>query len=55
MQPSQPLFVIGSPRSGTTFFVQMLNCHPAIYITNETRIFVLLKDMIEILAADIHG
>jgi hypothetical protein len=45
---SQPLFVVGSPRSGTTFLVRMLNQHPAIHITNETRIFVLLKDMIDI-------
>jgi Sulfotransferase family len=45
---SQPLFVIGAPRSGTTFLVQLLNRHPAIHITNETRIFVLLKEMIEI-------
>ena len=45
---SQPLFVVGAPRSGTTFLVQMLNRHPAIQITNETRIFVLLKDLIEI-------
>ena len=28
---SQPLFVIGAPRSGTTFLVQLLNRHPAIH------------------------
>ena len=45
---SQPLFIIGAPRSGTTFLVNVLNQHPSIHITNETRIFVLLKDMIDI-------
>lgn len=47
---SQPLFIVGSPRSGTTFLVNILNQHPSIQITNETRIFVLLKDMIDIRA-----
>jgi hypothetical protein len=32
---SQPLFVVGSPRSGTTFLVNVLNQHPSIQITNE--------------------
>lgn len=44
---SQPLFVIGAPRSGTTFLCQMLNQHADIQLTNESRIFVLLKDLIE--------
>ena len=44
---SQPLFIIGSPRSGTTFLVNILNQHPSIHISNETRIFTLLKDMID--------
>ena len=47
---SQPLFIVGSPRSGTTFFTQALNQHPSVNITNETRIFVLLKDLIDIRA-----
>jgi hypothetical protein len=45
---SQPLFIVGSPRSGTTFLVNVLNQHPSIQITNETRIFVLLKDLIDV-------
>jgi hypothetical protein len=44
---SQPLFVIGAPRSGTTFLCQVLNQHPCIELTNESRIFVCLKDLIE--------
>lgn len=44
---SQPLFVIGAPRSGTTFLCHILNQHSLIQLTNESRIFVLLKDLIE--------
>lgn len=44
---SQPLFVVGAPRSGTTFFCHVLNQHPLVGLTNECRIFLLLKDMIE--------
>lgn len=44
---SQPLFILGAPRSGTTFFCCALNQHPLINLTNESRIFVLLKDLIE--------
>jgi hypothetical protein len=44
---SQPLVVIGAPRSGTTFLCHILNQHPLIQLTNESRIFVLVKDLIE--------
>lgn len=44
---SQPLWVIGAPRSGTTFLGAVLNRHPMIALTNESRLFVLLKDLIE--------
>ncbi len=44
---SQPLMIIGAPRSGTTFLCQVLNQHPLIQLTNESRIFVCLKDFIE--------
>lgn len=45
---SQPLFVIGAPRSGTTFLCHVLNQHPAIQLTNESRVFVLLKDLLAV-------
>ncbi len=45
---SHPLFVIGAPRSGTTFLCHVLNQHSLIHLTNESRIFVLLKDVIEV-------
>lgn len=44
---SQPLVVIGAPRSGTTFLCHVLNQHPLIQLTNESRVFVLLKELIE--------
>jgi Sulfotransferase family len=47
MEP-YPLFVIGAPRSGTTFLCSLLNAHPSIQLTNESRIFVLLKDMLDV-------
>jgi hypothetical protein len=45
---SFPLFVVGSPRSGTTFLCGVLNVHPLIHLTNECRIFALLKDTLEV-------
>jgi hypothetical protein len=47
---SQSLFIVGAPRSGTTFFTAVLNRHPLVQITNESRIFVLMQDMIELRA-----
>ena len=44
---SQPLFIIGAPRSGTTFLCHALNRHPLIQLTNESRTFVLLKHLME--------
>lgn len=32
-----PVFVIGAPRSGSTFFTTSLNRHPQVFITNELR------------------
>jgi hypothetical protein len=45
---SFPLFIVGAPRSGTTFLCSLLNMHPLIDLTNECRIFVLLKQMLEV-------
>jgi hypothetical protein len=45
---SLPLFIIGSPRSGTTFLCSVLNAHPLIQLTNECRVFALLKDFLEV-------
>ncbi|MBW8837808.1 MAG: sulfotransferase [Burkholderia sp.] len=45
---SQPLWVVGAPRSGTTFLGQMLNAHPKITLTIEARFFALLKQLVEV-------
>jgi len=45
---SFPLFIVGSPRSGTTFLCSVLNAHPLIQLTNECRVFALLKDMLDV-------
>jgi hypothetical protein len=45
---SFPLFVVGSPRSGTTFLCSVLNMHPLIQLTNECRVFALLKETLEV-------
>lgn len=44
---SQPLWIVGAPRSGTTFLAAVLNRHPMIGLTNESRVFVLLKHILE--------
>lgn len=48
---SFPLFIVGAPRSGTTFLCSVLNAHPLIQLTNECRVFALLKQMLD---ADSH-
>lgn len=42
-----PIIILGAPRSGTTYLNTVLNEHPDIFITHETRIFVwLYKSMV---------
>lgn len=38
-----PIFVIGAPRSGTTYVVELLNRHSQIFITNELRVMTFLN------------
>lgn len=45
---SQPLWIVGAPRCGTTFLTAVLNAHPQITLTAEARLFVLLKQIIEV-------
>jgi hypothetical protein len=35
-----PVVIFGAPRSGTTYVNGILNAHPAVHITHETRLFV---------------
>ncbi|HEX5327975.1 MAG TPA: sulfotransferase, partial [Acetobacteraceae bacterium] len=46
LESATPLFLIGCPRSGTTFTARLLNSHPEILMTNETAVFLLLDDII---------
>jgi hypothetical protein len=42
-QPERdPIVVFGAPRSGTTYLEQILNAHPAVFISHETRVFAWL-------------
>jgi hypothetical protein len=38
-----PLFVLGPPRSGTTLVAKLLNAHPQVLVTNETRIVTFFE------------
>jgi predicted SAM-dependent methyltransferase len=37
-----PLIVFGAPRSGTTYLQRILDLHPDIFVTHETRVFAWL-------------
>ena len=37
-----PIVVYGAPRSGTTYLEQILNAHPDVFISHETRVFAWL-------------
>jgi hypothetical protein len=41
-----PLWVVGAPRSGTTFLARVLDHHPEIFLTNETRVMLLFSRML---------
>jgi hypothetical protein len=43
---ARPLFLIGLPRSGTTFLQKVLNAHPRILLTNETAVFLQIGNLI---------
>ena len=36
---TQPFFILGAPRSGTSLLSRMLDSHPAIAVPDETKIF----------------
>lgn len=37
-----PLFLLGPPRSGTTFLQQVINAHPEVFVTDELRVVAWL-------------
>jgi hypothetical protein len=42
------LWIVGAPRSGTTFLAALLNAHPQVTLTVEGRLFALLKQFVEV-------
>ena len=38
-----PIVVFGAPRSGTTYLEEILNAHPEVFISHETRVFAWLN------------
>jgi hypothetical protein len=47
-----PIVVYGAPRSGTTYLQQILNLHPDVFLSHETRLFGWLYNAVEILPQD---
>jgi hypothetical protein len=47
-----PIVVFGAPRSGTTYVQEILNAHPEIYVSHETRVFAWLNDAVNGLTKD---
>jgi len=43
----RPIVIYGAARSGTTYLVKILNRHPRIYISDESRIFLWAHEMAE--------
>ena len=44
VQEPWPIVVFGAPRSGTTYLNTILNTHPEVYVTHETRVFTWMWD-----------
>jgi len=49
MDENRPIFVIGAPRTGSTYFANLLNSHPRILMTPETRCMVFVNRAIGLL------
>lgn len=47
-----PFFIIGAPRSGTTYLTQALNVHSRIFVTNETRVMAFMNRALRQLGTD---
>jgi SAM-dependent methyltransferase len=44
-----PILVFGAPRSGTTYVQRVLDLHPQLFLSHETRVFAWLHAAIEVL------
>jgi hypothetical protein len=49
---SDPIVVYGAPRSGTTYLQEVLNVHPDVFVSHETRIFAWLYHAVDVLPRD---
>jgi hypothetical protein len=47
-----PLLVFGAPRSGTTYLENLLNSHPEVFLTHETRVFTWLHHSLQLTQKD---
>jgi hypothetical protein len=47
-----PFFIIGAPRSGTTYLHEVLNRHPEVFLTNETRVMIFVNRALNILGGN---
>ncbi len=45
--PGTPLFIFGSPRSGTTYLTEVLNRHPRVVLTNELRLMDFFRAVLQ--------
>jgi hypothetical protein len=43
----RPIVIYGAARSGTTYLVKILNQHPRIFITDESRVFLWAHEMMQ--------
>jgi hypothetical protein len=43
-----PLIVYGAPRSGTSYLNAILNQHPSVFVTHETRLFVWAHESLKV-------
>jgi hypothetical protein len=50
MRPD-PIIVFGAPRSGTTYLNAILNAHPDVFVTHETRVFAWLHRVLRVVTA----
>ena len=53
MLESDPILVLGAPRSGTTYLQSILDRHPRVELTNELRVFTWLHEATKSLPAEI--
>jgi hypothetical protein len=49
---ADPIVVFGAPRSGTTYVQQILNAHPEVFVSHESRLFAWLHQALTVLTQD---